>query len=85
MIVHGRDKNYRPIIYLYPERIIKAGILKRGIEDVTVPVVWIIEHILHYMLLPRQIENWIMILDLNKMSLKQLPRKVIYIYIYIYI
>ena len=84
MTCHGRDKNYRPILYIFPEKLINTGLLNKGLTDITFQVVWILEHVIHYMLLPRQVENWIIILDLNKTSLKKLPRKVLTIYIYIY-
>ena len=84
MIVYGRDRNYRPIIYIYPNRLIQSEAFKRGIKSITMPCVWIMEHIIHYMLLPRQIENWTTIVDLEKMPIKKIPRKV-YIHIYIYI
>ncbi len=34
------------------------------------------EHTLHYLMLPGQIENWVVIVDLDKLSISDLPRKV---------
>ena len=77
MSIYGRDRMYRPIIYLRPDRLVKSEIFKSGkLKDISLPVVFLLEHVFHYMMLPRQIENWTTILDLNKMGIKKLPRKV---------
>jgi hypothetical protein len=35
--------------------------------------VFILEQVVHYMLLPGQIENWTLVVDLEKKSLSDLP------------
>lgn len=45
------------------------------IDVLLIGVIHFLEYIKNYMFLPGQVENWVVIGDLNKLSLSELPRK----------
>lgn len=69
LYVHGRDHKYRPLLIVRPallthfplERVIEAG-------------AYLLEFVLEHMLLPGQVENWVLLLDLA--DFPGLPRQV---------
>ena len=45
------------------------------IDVLLIGVIHFLEYIKNYMFLPGQVENWVVVGDLNKLSLSELPRK----------
>lgn len=73
LMVIGRDFYFRPIIFF--DVVILSKIIKDGakVEDVGKVGIFMLEHVLHYMMLPGQVENWIGIIDVQKQGLSDLP------------
>jgi len=46
------------------------------VADILKAVMFVQEYIIQHMLLPGQVENWNVIMDLDKMSTKQVPKDV---------
>lgn len=70
--IHGRDSFFRPIIILSPYKIN----IKNDIDILLEGITFLLEFVLNFIMLPGQIENWIIIVDLNKMGLFNLPLNV---------
>jgi hypothetical protein len=73
VLVAGRDIKFRPIVYLNAMRVneaVKAGISLQSMYEFGLVL---LEQIVHYMFLPGQIENYTLIVDLEKKSLHDLP------------
>jgi hypothetical protein len=70
--VHGRDSYFRPIIVVSAQTYLN---FKNNFEfeDIVTAVIYFIEYIINYMLIPGQVENWDIIADLNKVSLFGIP------------
>lgn len=71
--MHGRDENFRPIIVL---RLYKFEVSEQKITEYIEVFKYFFEWILANMMIPGQVENWIIFLDLNNMSVLNLPLKV---------
>lgn len=63
--INGRDSRFRPILHF---SIAKLDTIKRnnGINDIINSVIYIFEYSLRYLLLPGQIESWIIMIDVCK-------------------
>ena len=72
-MIYGRDACFRPIIHL--DLVILGKLVKEGYaaEDISKAGVFVMEHIIHYMLLEGQIENWVIVVDIQKQGLSELP------------
>ena len=72
-MVCGRDTYFRPIIYF--DMVVLNKLIKEGtkLEDISTIGIFILEHVLHYMMLPGQIENWVGIVDVQKQGFTDLP------------
>lgn len=73
MYIYGRDLKYRPIIVLNP------GVLERlkpSLEQLLNAVTFILEYLKRNMLLPGQIENWVIVCDIAKLSISKIPKSV---------
>ena len=72
--MHGRDCHFRPIIVVEAE---KANELmdKMGytFEELSQALLFFMNYIVNYMLIPGQIENWFLICDLNNIGISQIP------------
>lgn len=68
--MHGRDSRFRPIIVMNLYRIdlkkINENAMIRG-------VTFFLEVIVRNMLIPGQVENWVILLDFNNMGLFSFP------------
>ena len=64
MYVYGRDHHFRPIIIVsvktYVNSIEKD---KYSFEDINTSIIYLINYIIKYILIPGQIENWITMID----------------------
>lgn len=71
--MHGRDTHFRPIIII---EIMKANELieKHGykFEEITQATIFFLNYIVNYMMIPGQIENWILICDLKDIGFSNL-------------
>ncbi len=70
--IFGRDHQFRPVIICQP------GILQKNLDNYSVPdilnaSIFICQYMANYMLIPGQIENWIMIINMEGTSLLSLP------------
>ena len=70
--VFGRDHQFRPIIICQPY-ILQKYEKEYSDEDVVNASIFICQYMCNYMLIPGQIENWIMFINLEKTSLLGLP------------
>jgi len=70
LYVHGRDHKFRPIIIFNVHMIeVKTFDIELMIDTLT----YFLEYIVNQLLLPGQVENWIILLDLKNMGLATLP------------
>ena len=70
--IFGRDHQFRPVIICQP------GILQKNLDNYSVPdilnaSIFICQYMANYMLIPGQIENWIMIINMEGTSILSLP------------
>jgi hypothetical protein len=70
--IFGRDHQFRPIIICQPYILIKYE-KEYSNEDVVNASIFICQYMVHYMLIPGQVENWIMFINLDKTSIFGLP------------
>ena len=70
--VFGRDHQFRPIIICQPY-ILQKHIKEYSDTDVVNASIFICQYMAEYMLIPGQIENWIMFINLEKTSLLSMP------------
>ena len=70
--IFGRDHHFRPIIICQPYIIAKYK-HEYSEEDVINACIFICQYMANYMLIPGQVENWIMFINLDKTSLFRLP------------
>ena len=69
---HGRDRSFRPIIVCRAESYLK-NLNKYSYDDWINAIVFFVEYVVNYLLVPGQIENWNIIADLTNVSLFGLP------------
>lgn len=70
LYVHGRDHKYRPLLIVCP-----ALLTQFPLERVMEAGAYVLEFLLKHMLLPGQVENWVLLLDLAGFT--GLPRQTI--------
>lgn len=72
LYVHGRDHRYRPIVVMNADIYLKY---KKAYtyEDWLNAVIYLMEYIVNNMLIPGQVENWVIICDFGKVSLLSPP------------
>ena len=73
--VYGRDHQYRPIIICQPY-ILQKYEKEYSDTDVVNASIFICQYMANYMLIPGQIENWIMFINLEGTSLLRMPDSV---------
>jgi hypothetical protein len=72
--MQGRDNRFRPIIILNAYKIdIKVLTLETILKGLT----FFLELVVNHMLLPGQVESWVIIMDLNFQGISDLPFSVI--------
>lgn len=72
--MHGRDNRFRPILVLKAQEL---NNLKLPSKEITELLTYFSEYLLSDVLLPGQVENWIMITDLTGIGVTNLPYNVI--------
>jgi hypothetical protein len=68
--IHGRDNRYRPLVVL---DIAKVNLKMHSVDDYTYLLCFILTYIMDVMLVPGQVENWIVISDLAHKGVFGLP------------
>jgi hypothetical protein len=73
--MYGRDCHFRPIINVEMKRAIELmDKLDYTFEEVSQAILFFMNYIVNYMLIPGQIENWILICDLKDVGLSKMPQ-----------
>ena len=72
LYIHGRDRNFRPCVVIQP-RIMAERRPKPGIENIRGSVTYMLTYVLDHMMLPGQVENWNLLVDVAKVGLTVLP------------
>jgi len=69
LYIHGRDNRFRPIVVF---NAYKIDTKKLDLDTMMDSLTYILEFILSELFLPGQVENWVFIMDLNRMGLGSL-------------
>lgn len=71
----GRDTHFRPILIIEVRRAIEL-MDKMGytFEEISQSILFFMNYIVNYMLIPGQIENWILICDLKDVGINKFPQ-----------
>jgi len=73
--MYGRDCHFRPIINVEMKRAIELmDKLDYTFEEVSQAILYFMNYVVNYMLIPGQIENWILICDLKDVGLSKMPQ-----------
>ena len=72
MTVHGRDINHRPILLCQPMKLVDSG-LKLDPKDILNPVVFMMYYVKKNMFVKGKVENFTVLIDLEKASPWKLP------------
>lgn len=82
MYVHGRDRNFRPLIVIRPRVITELGIVsfllitdKTEHHDGIMACVFMMEYVRANLFIPGQVENWNLLIDLDNLGLMGIPYK----------
>ena len=66
LYVYGRDHHFRPIIVVcFQEYLNILETKKYTFEDINTTIIYLMNYIVKYLLIPGQIENWITLIDLK--------------------
>jgi hypothetical protein len=71
--VHGRDSQYRPIMVIDAKFYVE-NMNKYTYEDFLCCVIYFIEYIINNLLIPGQVENWIILTNVNGVSIFSIPK-----------
>lgn len=76
MYIHGRDKRFRPLVIINPTALLPFMKLGKDLigEEIIKCCIFIIEYMLKNMFLPGQIENYVVIIDVNKLGVSEIPK-----------
>ena len=73
--MYGRDTHFRPILIIEVDKSIKLmDELDYTFEEITQTILFFMNYIVNYMMIPGQIENWILICDLKDVGISKLPQ-----------
>jgi hypothetical protein len=75
LYIFGRDHQFRPLIICQPY-ILQDCLNKYSDSDIMNASIFICQYMANYMLIPGQIENWIMIVNMDGTSVLSLPDSV---------
>jgi len=70
MYHHGRDHRFRPIIYF---NCYKLDTKEPNMDQFLLSMGYFLEYMIQHLLLPGQVERWVIVLDLKGMGLTSLP------------
>lgn len=68
--IHGRDHRYRPLLVLNVERM---NLTRHTVQEYRALICFLLEFMTKTMMIPGQVENWVVITDLCRTSLFDLP------------
>ncbi|CAD8171401.1 unnamed protein product [Paramecium octaurelia] len=68
--LHGRDNRFRPIIVVNAIKLAAQKNIDITLDSMTI----FLEHVLSNYMLPGQIENWVVVMDLGGLGITSLPR-----------
>ncbi|CAK88930.1 unnamed protein product (macronuclear) [Paramecium tetraurelia] len=69
--LHGRDNRFRPIIVVNAVKLAAQKNIDITLDSMTI----FLEHVLSNYMLPGQIENWVVVMDLGGLGITSLPRQ----------
>ena len=71
--IHGRDNRFRPIVILNPDIYVKNS-KNYSLEDWILALAYFFNYTIQNLLIPGQVENWIIICDVANSSIVFLPK-----------
>ena len=72
MYVHGRDHHFRPVIFVPLKKVKYLIADKYTFDDINNCIVYLMNYVMEYLLIPGQIENWIIFVDLEGIGISDL-------------
>ena len=72
MYVHGRDHHFRPIIFVMIKQVKNISGKNYTFEDINRCIIYLTSYVLQYLLIPGQIENWIVFVDFDGVGITDL-------------
>lgn len=72
MYVYGRDHHFRPIIVVSIKMVKKVLSQKYTFDDINQSIVYLMNYIIKYLLIPGQIENWIIFVDFEEAGISDI-------------
>ena len=72
MYVHGRDCHFRPIIVVSIKMIKKILSQNYSFDDINRSIIYLMNYIIKYLLIPGQIENWITFVDFDDVGVSDI-------------
>jgi len=73
LYIHGRDNRFRPIININVS-VVNKNTKNYTFEEWSAATIYLMEYVINNLLLPGQIENWVIICDVKDVSLISLPK-----------
>ncbi|OMJ94161.1 hypothetical protein SteCoe_2641 [Stentor coeruleus] len=70
--IHGRDRYFRPLIVL---DIPKINMKKYSVQDYMDLTIFTMQFVIEHMLLPGKVENWVNIVEMGRLGIKDIPFK----------
>ena len=72
LYVHGRDRHFRPIV-IVAVKMVKVIISQNyTFDDISRAIIYLTNYAIKYLLIPGQIENWIVIVDFDNVGLSDI-------------
>lgn len=72
MYVYGRDHHFRPIIIVSIKMVKNVISQKYSFEEINDSIVYLMNYIIKYILIPGQIENWIVFVDFEDVGISDI-------------
>jgi hypothetical protein len=72
--VHGRDNRFRPIIVVDPSVFLKY-MNRFDMDEMINSLIFLLEYVLQNLLIPGQVENWIIICDVSNINVTSIPKE----------
>ena len=72
MYVHGRDHHFRPVIFVTIKVVKNILGKKYNFDDINKSIIFLMNYVMKYLLIPGQIENWIIFVDFDGVGITDL-------------
>ena len=72
MYVHGRDHHFRPVIFCSIKKVKNLLSENYTFEDISRSIIYLMNYVMDYLLIPGQIENWIIFVDFEGVGVTDL-------------